>query len=177
MADFTPVFGERIYLRSLNFDDVKELQRIAGNERVARMLSSVTSPWPYEKIQTWIDQSEFTGPIGFRLGICLLDGKLIGAIGLGGNYPSVMYFIDESYAGQGYATEATHLMVEYGFENYDIPEITSDVFDDNPASKRVLEKLGFIAFGQAMEQSAARVDEAPVILYRLTRDNFESRQR
>jgi RimJ/RimL family protein N-acetyltransferase len=177
MAIFDPIHGARIYLRALSNGDAVDLQRIAGNDRVAPMLASVTSPWPMLDVLAWIGRSQFKGPIGFRLGICLHDNSLIGTIGLGGAYPSLMYFMDEKYAGQGYATEAGRLMVAYGFDTYDIEDLTSDVFEDNPASQRVLEKLGFVAFGRAMEHSAARVDEAPVILYRLTRDNFESRQR
>ena len=48
------------------------------------------------------------------------------------------------------------------------------VFTDNPASARVLKKLGFVAVGEGLGESAARVDAYPIILYRLRRDDYES---
>ena len=174
MAETLMIQGDRIYLRELSIGDAENLQRMAGNDHVAPMTSSIKSPWHMRDIYEWIEQGQFTGEIGFRLGVCLNDGQLIGMVGLGGDYPSIGYFIDQERAGQGFATEAANLVIGYAFDTFDIEDLTSDVFVDNPASSRVLKKLGFREFDRAMGQSQARVDEAPVILYRLTRDTYES---
>ncbi len=56
----------------------------------------------------------------------------------------------------------------------DMDVVHADAFIDNPASARVLEKLGFEYMGQGMGSSAARLEDCAISLYRLTRNRFES---
>lgn len=167
---------ERTVLRGLTYDDIPHLQRIAGVPHIARMLCSVKSPWPKEDVADWIDQSIFNNQVGFRLGITTHEGELIGSVGLGGDYPSISYFLEEAYWGQGLIVEAASAIIEFGFDHLGLSEITSDVFVDNPASAKVLEKLGFEECGRSTACSAARLDEAPIILYRLTKHNNERKK-
>ncbi len=53
------------------------------------------------------------------------------------------YHIAKVYTGNGYATEAVNLYVEYLKKNTDIKEIYGVTLADNFASRRVLEKCGF----------------------------------
>ena len=53
------------------------------------------------------------------------------------------YHIAKVYTGNGYATEAVNLYVEYLKKNTDIKEIYGVALADNFASRRVLEKCGF----------------------------------
>jgi RimJ/RimL family protein N-acetyltransferase len=46
--------------------------------------------------------------------------------------------------GRGYATEAAQACVRHGFERMRVARIVADVDPANPASKRVLEKCGFV---------------------------------
>jgi RimJ/RimL family protein N-acetyltransferase len=50
--------------------------------------------------------------------------------------------------GRGYATEAGEACVRYGFEVLGAERIVADVDPENPASVRVLEKLGFRRAGE-----------------------------
>jgi len=43
---------------------------------------------------------------------------------------------------------------------------------DNPASQKVLEKLGFEKSGEKMHKASGRLEEAPLFLYRLRSANF-----
>jgi len=47
-----------------------------------------------------------------------------------------------AYRGQGYALEAAQAMLDYGYSVLGLPSIVGLVSTDNPASCRVLEKLG-----------------------------------
>jgi [ribosomal protein S5]-alanine N-acetyltransferase len=50
--------------------------------------------------------------------------------------------------GRGYATEAGEACVRYGFDVLGVHKIVADVDPQNPASVRVLEKLGFQKAGE-----------------------------
>ena len=52
------------------------------------------------------------------------------------------YWLGVSYWGQGYATEAANEMLRYGFESLNLHRIFASHFGHNPASGRILTKLG-----------------------------------
>ncbi len=166
-AQGLPLVTPRLVLRPLCKGDAADLARIGGNARVARMLASVKSPWPVADLDLWMRRSLWTGRIGYRLAVCLPDGVLIGMVGLGGNPVSASYFIAPEHEGKGFATEATQAMLADAFRRFDLPEVEADHFEDNPASGRILTKLGFQRFGQDIASSAARERPAPILLYRL----------
>lgn len=167
---------DRLEFRPLQISDWQFLQEIGGSQEVACMLSSVPSPWKENDVKAWIVKSEFKNEVGFRLGICLHGGRLIGMIGLGGEYqPSVSYFVSQQFWGRGFATEALNGLLDYAFLTYNLDIVTSDVFFDNVSSQHVLKKSGFKKYGQEMGISQARLEPAVVFLYRLSKVQFESR--
>ena len=54
---------------------------------------------------------------------------------------------DEKLFGQGYGTEATRLIVQYGFETLHLHRIELEVYDFNPRAHHVYEKVGFVREG------------------------------
>ena len=50
--------------------------------------------------------------------------------------------------GRGFGTEATRLIVGYGFEKLDLHRISLEVYDFNPRAKRAYEKAGFVEEGR-----------------------------
>lgn len=172
-----PIKTARLILRPLVSDDWRAVAQLGGNPCIAKMMGSIKTPWQEADVKDWINRARFRGRVGFRLGVCLTDGTLIGVVGLGGvRQPSVSYFIGQNFKGRGYGQEALRAILAYGFEQFDLPMITSDVFTDNPASIHMLEKAGFEKCGQEMAESQARVEPHSVFLYRLTRDLYQSRQ-
>ena len=81
----------------------------------------------------------------------LSDGTHIGDLcfkGLDSNgVAEIGYGILEEYQGQGYATEAVEAALRWAFQNPNVTAIEAETDADNAASKRVLEKCGFIANG------------------------------
>ena len=159
---------ERLVLRPLNPErDAADLARIGGDARVAPMLMSVPSPWTESEARGWIERGAWRGYPGFRLGIFLEDGPLIGAVGLGpGNPLTTMYFIDPDHWGNGYATEAMRGFLDWTARHFEPDGIEADHFTDNPASARVLEKLGFTETGSGTGISAARTEPGPIRIWR-----------
>jgi RimJ/RimL family protein N-acetyltransferase len=52
------------------------------------------------------------------------------------------YHIGKEYWGQGYATEAAKAVVDSAFKIPEIVRVSADALTTNPASSRVLEKIG-----------------------------------
>ena len=63
------------------------------------------------------------------------------------HFAEVAYIIDPEYWGKGYGTEALGRAVEFLLKDFKVHKIRASVFSKNLASKRVLEKLGFIQEG------------------------------
>jgi RimJ/RimL family protein N-acetyltransferase len=163
----------RLVIQPLRIRDAPALTRFGGLPEVARMLASVPSPWPVDHALDWMAKGAWRGRAGFRVGI-FRDGTLIGIVGLGGTPMGVAYFIDPAHAGQGYATEAMQGLLAFAYARFDLDDIMADHFTDNPASGRVLQKLGFENIGTGLGESAARLEPAPIVHYRLTKARFES---
>lgn len=70
---------------------------------------------------------------------------MIGAISLGrpGAKASLGYWLGQSYWGKGYMSEAAGLVLDWFFSVSDAQTIESGALDENPASLKVLAKLGF----------------------------------
>lgn len=166
--------SDRLVLRPFAGNDWRRLQQIGGVPEVARMASALTAPWPETAVRDWIESGRFRGRPGYRLAITLPDGALIGAIGIGSDY-ALAVMLDRRYWGRGYATEAARALIGDVFARFaTVGEITATRFADNPASGAMLAKLGFERTGTGLGASKARVERAPIVLYRLRRDRFGS---
>ena len=74
-------------------------------------------------------------------------GNYIGNVGLINistehNKADISYFIDRDYMNKGYATEAAVEMLKFGFSILGYNKISGICMSKNPASRRVMEKLG-----------------------------------
>ena len=76
----------------------------------------------------------------------LPHGELCGAIGLvitpAHERAELGYWVGVPYRGQGFATEAASAVMAFGFEKLRLSRIHASHFAGNPASQRVLEKIG-----------------------------------
>ena len=87
---------------------------------------------------------------GFRYFFAVVEkasNQVIGYCGLGGpefdrTLTEVFYSIDQPFWGNGYATETTLALLQYGFEQLDLDKIVGFAEKENLASLRVLEKAG-----------------------------------
>ena len=170
----------RLQTRELLPGDAPRLIEIAANAEVAPNLMSVRLDWTLDEAEAWIRQSRWQAKPGFRLGVTQWDGYLLGFVGLsparGTTPPDTMFALDPSCWGQGLMTEIMGEFLQASFDAFDLTEIDADHYQDNPASGRVLKKLGFRHTGEGMGHSAARLEPAPVSLYRLRRDELRVRQ-
>ena len=167
----------RLRLREVRDSDLPAIRRIGGDPRVARMLGSVPHPWPEDHAGAWLKRAKYMGRPGFRAAICTRWGRLIGTVAISSRLPEGHYicgwFLDPRYWGRGYATKIVGAFLTDVMERFAIDDVQAQRFADNPASGRVMEKLGFVKVGTDMSQSAARLEPAPVVIYRLERSNLK----
>ena len=101
-----------------------------------------------------------------------LDGVCVGSIRVDGR---IGYWLSAKAQGRGVMTRAAQLMLTAFFARRpEAQEVTACVFEGNPASSRILEKLGFEAgTGACTGHSLARGEDLPQVNYRLTRAAWE----
>ena len=81
----------------------------------------------------------------------LKDGTHIGELCFKG-LDEIGYGISEKYQNNGYATEAVKAVLKWAFNNPNVTAIEAETNSENAASKRVLEKCGFIMNGEMGEE-------------------------
>ena len=139
----------RLLLRPFGPDDAPPVQELAGDWEVASTTASIPHPYPPGEALRWIG-THARGVAEKRLlnlAITLAgDGELVGAVGLqiepSQRRAELGYWIGRPYWGRGYATGAAEALLGYAFEHLDLYRIHAHHMARNPASGRVLEKIG-----------------------------------
>lgn len=163
---------ERLLLRPGWAEDAPELARAIADEQVVRNLA--TAPWPYalEDAEAFLASPRDPAMPSFLI-TERTDGapRIVGSCGLGRRPSGAVemgYWIGRQHWGKGFATEAGRALIEIA-KTLKLPRLEASHFLDNPASGRVLEKLGFVATGMsATRYSCARGGDAMARIYRLS---------
>jgi len=78
-----------------------------------------------------------------------IEGAAVGGIGVRPGHDvhrhtaTVGYWLGEDFWGRGIMTEALTAVTDFCFDNFPLRRISAEVFSNNSASARVLEKAGF----------------------------------
>ena len=84
----------------------------------------------------------------------------------------VGYYVLPEYWGNGYASEAARLLVTYSFDELNAHRVEASVQADNPASRRVLEKLGFQKEGVKRDAFYKEGEYKDISLWSLLAEEF-----
>ena len=84
------------------------------------------------------------------------------------------YELDPDYWQQGYASEAAHAMVQYGFTQLKVHRIWSWCMADNTASAHVLEKLGMHLEGRLRENEYFKGRWWDTLMYGLLESEWQA---
>ncbi|KAA3660069.1 MAG: N-acetyltransferase [Chloroflexi bacterium] len=140
---------ERLLLRSFLLTDAPRVQKLAGDRAVAEGTFNI--PYPYENgmAEAWIrsHQPAFESGNSVTYAITLRPtGELLGAIGLSikelHQRAELGYWVGVPYWGNGYCSEAARALLAYGFHQLQSNRIYAEHFASNPASGRVMQKIG-----------------------------------
>jgi ribosomal-protein-alanine N-acetyltransferase len=140
---------ERLVLRPFRLEDASDVQRMCGAREIAAATLTIPHPYPDGAAEAWIAGHADAYGSGRSLELAIVlraDGALVGAVGLGfereHRRAELGYWIGVTYWGRGYATEAASALVEHGFAVEGLNRIYAFHFANNPASGRVLQKIG-----------------------------------
>ncbi len=142
---------ERLILRSFTPEDAADVQKLANDPDMASTTDEIEYPYEDGKAEEWIQWCQKCFANGERVNFAVTlrtDGTLIGKVSLlflvhlARKSAELGYWIGKSYWNCGYATEAAKAVVAYGFREHDVDLIYAYYFKRNPASGRVLEKIG-----------------------------------
>jgi [ribosomal protein S5]-alanine N-acetyltransferase len=162
---------QRLLLRLPVQGDAGRIALLAGDYDVASMTGTIPHPYTEAMAGEWI-ASLRAGAEGVAFGIDLW-GDLIGCVGyraLDRAHAEMGYWLGKPYWGNGYATEAARELILYVFQKESFAYLTVGHFKENPASARVIAKLGFEPSGEVLRECAARGSKARCLTYRLTRE-------
>jgi RimJ/RimL family protein N-acetyltransferase len=152
---------ENLLLRPGWSEDAPELCAAIAREEVAFTLARL--PWPYtlDHARAWLDRPRAADDahllIYERTGA---EPRLIGGIGLAPDADGVElgYWIVPSHWGRGFATEAGRAVLAMARDTLRLDRLVSGHFAENPASGRVLRKLGFAPTGRTVARECRARD-------------------
>ena len=141
---------DRLLLRPFTLADAPIVQRLAGERDIASTTLNIPHPYEDGLAEEWISthQNRFEEGESVTYAIVLYeDGDLIGAISLMDiskrhQHAELGYWIGKPYWNNGYCTEAARAALRYGYRALGLNRIFACHLSRNPASGRVMEKIG-----------------------------------
>jgi RimJ/RimL family protein N-acetyltransferase len=163
------VSTDRFDLRPVRRSDVGLMELYAGDECVARMTAAIPHPLPPGATEAYITRVS-TAPRDqdvWAMDATKVGGsELMGLISLGQmdrNQSEVGYWVAPAFWNSGLASDAVRSLVDANPMANDT--MFASVFQDNPASARVLVNSGFEYIGDAEAFSVARNAKVPTWTY------------
>lgn len=175
-ADAPMLETPRLRLRQPAERDIPAIIAIAGDWEVARRLARMPHPYTLADARFFLDRvvtSESTWAI-------TVADAMIGCVGLAplpDGSRELGYYVGRPWWGRGYASEAAGAIVAHAFGTLGLDIVHSGHFADNPASGRVLTKIGFEVTGTGERPNMAAGRPMPSVEMRLTRSRWNALRR
>ena len=149
MPEQPTLVTERLTLRPFIPDDAFDIERLAGMREIADTTLTIPHPYPHGAAAEWILTHAPAWENGTAATFAVVEnetGRLIGVASLmikrEHRRAELGYWIALDSWNRGYATEANQRLMDFGFEALDLHRIEARHFIRNPASGRVMLKLG-----------------------------------
>lgn len=163
--------AERFDLRPLRPSDAGLIALYAGDERVARNTTSIPHPLPPGAAEAFVTRSlspDRTEDVWALDGTRSDGPELMGVIGLermDRDQSKIGFWVAPAFWNSGVASAAVGALIAANPQR--ARTIFASVFQDNPASARVLTNRGFQYLGDAESFSVARNAKVPTWTYSL----------
>ena len=172
---------ERLILRDFVKDDWQRVLEYQSDPLYLRYYEwTERTPEAVQEFVGWfLDHQKQSPRIKFQLAITLKSNHLlIGNCGIRMDKPNafqadVGYELDPRHWNQGYATEAAHAIVDFGFSRFNLHRVWSWCIADNVGSAHVLEKLGTHLEGHLRENEYYRDRWWDTLIYGMLADEWQ----
>ncbi|MDF1767888.1 GNAT family N-acetyltransferase [Maricaulis sp.] len=157
---------ERLLMRLPEMGDAANISTFLGDYDVAKNTARVPHPYPILAAEMWVMTTRASWQPGGNLSLTVeMDGEVVGGGGVFKRTPDadweIGYWIGKPWWGRGLATELGQGLVDYARDTLGTRRVIAGYYTDNPASGRVLEKLGFQHAGDGVRAfSMARMGPA-----------------
>ena len=179
----TVLVTTRLLLRPLKLDDAPMLAQLAGRREIADTTLSIPHPYSQDQARKWLETQ--IGPKGTTHELVFAitlkkEGQLIGTVGLRDiNQEHLQaemgFWVAVEFWRKGYASEASDAMLRFGFEELKLNRIYAHHMTRNPASGRVLEKIGMQREGRLRQRVRKWGVFEDVILLAILRQDWSER--
>ncbi len=146
---------KNLILRPFDVSDAPVMQVLVNEKEIAANTRSIEYPYPEGAALQWIEKHPELWENG-KAAVFAMCSKseldqhqepaLIGAIGLeickDNHHAELGYWIGKAYWNRGFCTEAARAVVEFGLQDLELHRIHAHFMTRNPASGRVMEKIG-----------------------------------
>ena len=140
---------ERCTVRPWRLDDAQSVASQANNRKIWLAVRDLfPHPYTIQDAHEFLQRAVSEQP---EMKFCIeMDGTAVGGIGVHPGQDvyrrtaTVGYWLGEQFWGRGVMTEVVTAVTDFCFDNFPLHRISAEVFANNPASARVLEKAGFI---------------------------------
>ncbi|HKH97680.1 MAG TPA: GNAT family protein [Candidatus Sulfotelmatobacter sp.] len=170
---------KRLRLRPYSEADIAELLPLIGTREVAATTLRIAHPYTEQDARAFLEMIQDANRIWLAI-VLRDDGRQIGGAGLTVDqrhqHAELGYWLGAPYWGQGYATEAARELLRYGFEDLGLHRIFASHFGHNPASGRILAKLGMQYEGCQREHLLKWDKFVDSELYGILRQEWKIRQ-
>ena len=140
---------ERLILRPFVPGDAAEVHRIVSDREIAANTAHIPHPYPDGMALEWIQRVTARWPTGESAVFAATErgaGRIVCAVGLEIDPPhrrgELGYWVARPYWNCGYASEAAAAVVGFGFRELALNRVAAHHYTRNPASGRVLQKIG-----------------------------------
>lgn len=169
---------KRLILRAPRPQDAEEIYCAINDWDIVKYLSRV--PWPYTlgDAQDYLARSADEDARPREQVFVVDDGRVAGMASLRDldtDCGTLGYWIAKRVWGRGYATESVRALADFAFRQVGVRAISADVVRDNPASMRVLEKVGFHWREDSTCSTRSR-GEVPAKIFRLLGSDWAENQ-
>lgn len=174
LPDQQVIETERFTLRPLRNSDAGLLRLYTSDERVARATRSIPHPLPPGATEAFIARTHARDRIEdvWAMDASASDqSEVMGTIGLkrmDRDQSEIGYWVAPAFWNTGLASDAVRAIIAANPQAS--RTIFASVFQDNPASARVLTNAGFAYIGDAEEYSVSRNTTVPTWTYSLRLD-------
>jgi ribosomal-protein-alanine N-acetyltransferase len=147
MKEFPVLLTQRLILSQLNESDLLFITEYLQDKVFSELTSNIPYPYTEEDAEIWLKMSReaFSNKTGYTFAIRDKEHRIMGAVGLhdrGDDKAELGYWLAVPFWNKGYVTEAAEAIVRFGFETLKFNKIYATHFLNNPASGRIMQKIG-----------------------------------
>ena len=172
---------DRLFLRRPELTDAADVQDYLQERQIAANTLHIPFPYPNGAAEAWVARTHTAYDAGEACNFAIVhkdENRIIGAVALRLDLEhrraELGYWVGKPYWNNGYASEAAQRLVSYGFEVLGLNRIHATYFADNPASERVMQKIGMRYEGLMRQYYLKWGEFRDTGLYAITRSDYEA---